>query len=170
MKGGRSILENLNDRFVIVNLSFWMQKQTRKHLWHHFPFLFIEIINDLFRERQIKEIEASFEACKLRPIHATNKNLQPVEILPLLPDFERYDSFCLLLFYCGAIYFGLILMQLGFASCESVSSVWERRYILAILKFKTRNRTFYCWIDENLILVCTSYHWYWSTAFQVASK
>lgn len=59
MKGGRSILENLNDR-----------------------------------ERQIKEIEASFGACKLRPIHATNKNLQPVEILPLLPDFERYDSFC----------------------------------------------------------------------------
>lgn len=32
MKGGRSILENLNDRFVIVNLSFGMQKQTRKHL------------------------------------------------------------------------------------------------------------------------------------------
>lgn len=57
MKGGRSILENLNDR-----------------------------------ERQIKEIEASFGACKLRPIHATNKNLQPVEILPLLPDFERYDD------------------------------------------------------------------------------
>lgn len=42
------------------------------------------------RERQIKEIEASFEACKSRPIHATNKNLYPVEVLPLLPDFDRY--------------------------------------------------------------------------------
>lgn len=30
----------------------------------------------------------------------------------------------LLLFSCGAIYFGPILMQL--ASCESFSSVWER--------------------------------------------
>ncbi|KAA0051046.1 hypothetical protein IC582_002785 [Cucumis melo] len=57
MKGGRNILENLNNR-----------------------------------ERQIKEIEASFEACKSRPIHATNKNLYPVEVLPLLPDFDRYDD------------------------------------------------------------------------------
>uniref|UniRef100_A0A1J3IJP8 RNA polymerase II-associated factor 1-like protein n=1 Tax=Noccaea caerulescens TaxID=107243 RepID=A0A1J3IJP8_NOCCA len=44
------------------------------------------------RERQIKDIEASFEACKSRPVHATNKNLQPVEVLPLLPHFERYDE------------------------------------------------------------------------------
>lgn len=57
MKGGRNILDNLNNR-----------------------------------ERQIKEIEASFEACKLPPVHATNKNLEPVEVLPLLPDFERYDE------------------------------------------------------------------------------
>ncbi|KAB5574282.1 hypothetical protein DKX38_001476 [Salix brachista] len=44
------------------------------------------------RERQIKEIQASFEANKLPPVHATNKNLHPVEILPLLPDFDRYED------------------------------------------------------------------------------
>lgn len=57
LKGGRNILDNLNDR-----------------------------------DRQIKEIEASFEACKSRPVHATNKNLYPVEVLPLLPDYDRYDD------------------------------------------------------------------------------
>ncbi|XVF26848.1 hypothetical protein REPUB_Repub14bG0054700 [Reevesia pubescens] len=44
------------------------------------------------RERQIKEIEASFEASKLRPVHATNKNLEPVEVMPLLPDSDRIDD------------------------------------------------------------------------------
>ncbi|KAL3735912.1 hypothetical protein ACJRO7_024954 [Eucalyptus globulus] len=57
MRGGRNILDNLNDR-----------------------------------ERRIKEIEASFEAAKSAPVHATNKNLYPVEVLPLLPDFDRYDD------------------------------------------------------------------------------
>lgn len=56
-KGGRNLLENLNDR-----------------------------------QSQIKAIEASFEACKAYPVHATNKKLQPVEIMPLLPDFDRYDD------------------------------------------------------------------------------
>ncbi|WCJ40870.1 hydroxyproline-rich glycoprotein family protein [Euphorbia peplus] len=56
-KGGRTLLQNLNNR-----------------------------------EIQIKEIEASFEACKLPPVHATNKKLRPVEVLPLLPDFDRYDD------------------------------------------------------------------------------
>lgn len=44
------------------------------------------------RESQIKAIQASFEASKLPPVHATNKNLKPVEILPLLPDFARKDD------------------------------------------------------------------------------
>ncbi|XP_041002052.1 protein PAF1 homolog [Juglans microcarpa x Juglans regia] len=57
MKGGRNILENLNNR-----------------------------------ERQIKEIESSFVACKSHPVHATNKDLYPLEVLPLLPDFDRYDD------------------------------------------------------------------------------
>lgn len=45
-----------------------------------------------FRERQIKEIEASFEAAKSHPVHATNTNLHPIEVLPLLPDFDRYGT------------------------------------------------------------------------------
>eukprot|EP00258_Populus_trichocarpa_P027445 XP_024443464.1 protein PAF1 homolog [Populus trichocarpa] len=57
MKGGRNLLDNLNNR-----------------------------------ERQIKEIQASFEANKLPPVHATNKNLHPIEVLPLLPDFDRYED------------------------------------------------------------------------------
>jgi RNA polymerase II-associated factor 1 len=53
----------------------------------------INILHNLNnRERQIKDIEASFEACKSRPVHATNKNLQPVEVLPLLPYFDRLDA------------------------------------------------------------------------------
>ncbi|KAL4583788.1 hypothetical protein LXL04_008372 [Taraxacum kok-saghyz] len=44
------------------------------------------------RERKIQDIESSFEACKSHPVHATNKKLQPVEILPLFPDFERWDD------------------------------------------------------------------------------
>ncbi|XP_076941349.1 protein PAF1 homolog [Bidens hawaiensis] len=44
------------------------------------------------REKKIKDIKASFEACKSRPVHATNKKLQPVEVLPLFPDFERWDD------------------------------------------------------------------------------
>lgn len=44
------------------------------------------------REKQIQVINASFEACKSRPVHATNKRLQPVEILPLLPDFDRSND------------------------------------------------------------------------------
>lgn len=44
------------------------------------------------REKKIRDIKASFEACKSRPVHATNKNLHPVEILPLFPDFERWEE------------------------------------------------------------------------------
>ncbi|KAL3618289.1 hypothetical protein CASFOL_038610 [Castilleja foliolosa] len=44
------------------------------------------------RERKIKDIVASFEACKSRPVHATNPELRPKRILPLLPDFDRYED------------------------------------------------------------------------------
>ncbi|GJY16790.1 protein PAF1 [Tanacetum coccineum] len=44
------------------------------------------------REKKIKDIVSSFEACKSLPVHATNKKLQPVEILPLFPDFERWND------------------------------------------------------------------------------
>ncbi|OIT05265.1 PREDICTED: protein PAF1 homolog [Nicotiana attenuata] len=56
-RGGRNILENLNNR-----------------------------------DRQLQEIEASFEACKSRPVHATNRKLQPVKVQPLFPDFDRYQD------------------------------------------------------------------------------
>ncbi|XWS16291.1 hypothetical protein CRYUN_Cryun34aG0072400 [Craigia yunnanensis] len=54
------------------------------------------------RERQIKEIEASFEASKFRPVHATNKNLEPVEVMPLLPDFDRYNDQFVMVAFDGA--------------------------------------------------------------------
>ncbi|KAL0429867.1 UNVERIFIED_CONTAM: protein PAF1 [Sesamum radiatum] len=44
------------------------------------------------RERKIKDIATSFEACKSKPVHATNPQLQPKRVLPLLPDFDRYDD------------------------------------------------------------------------------
>ncbi|KAI5421789.1 hypothetical protein KIW84_045287 [Lathyrus oleraceus] len=44
------------------------------------------------RERQIREIEASFEVAKSRPVHATKKDLYPVEFMPLLPNIDRYDD------------------------------------------------------------------------------
>ncbi|KAI3727281.1 hypothetical protein L1987_67094 [Smallanthus sonchifolius] len=44
------------------------------------------------RERIIQDIKVSFEACKSHPVHATNKKLQPMEILPLFPDFERWND------------------------------------------------------------------------------
>ncbi|GLT49017.1 hypothetical protein SLA2020_226030 [Shorea laevis] len=51
------------------------------------------------RERQTKAIETSFEVSKLPPVHATNKNLKPVKVTPLLPDFDREnDQFVLVSF------------------------------------------------------------------------
>ncbi|MQL86103.1 hypothetical protein Taro_018632 [Colocasia esculenta] len=50
----------------------------------------LEDLND--REKQIKAIEESFRAAKLRPVHQSNPKLEPVEVLPLLPDFDRYED------------------------------------------------------------------------------
>ncbi|KAL3639752.1 Protein PAF1 [Castilleja foliolosa] len=44
------------------------------------------------RERKIQDIVASFEACKLEPVHATNPELKPKRVLPLLPNFDRYED------------------------------------------------------------------------------
>ncbi|PWA42637.1 RNA polymerase II associated factor Paf1 [Artemisia annua] len=44
------------------------------------------------REKKITDIMSSFEACKSLPVHATNNKLQPVEILPLFTDFERWND------------------------------------------------------------------------------
>jgi len=43
-----------------------------------------------YREQQIQAIEESFRVSKLRPVHQTKPGLEPEEILPLLPDFDRY--------------------------------------------------------------------------------
>ncbi|KAK8965623.1 hypothetical protein KSP40_PGU021686 [Platanthera guangdongensis] len=44
------------------------------------------------REKQIQAIEESFKASKLPPVHQTNPSLKPAKIMPLLPDFDRYDD------------------------------------------------------------------------------
>ncbi|XP_047310328.1 protein PAF1 homolog [Impatiens glandulifera] len=54
------------------------------------------------RDRKIQEIEDSFVACKSMPVHATNKNLTPVEILPLLPEFDRYEDQFVMVTFDGA--------------------------------------------------------------------
>eukprot|EP00195_Chlamydomonas_chlamydogama_P014240 CAMPEP_0202909366 /NCGR_PEP_ID=MMETSP1392-20130828/49130_1 /ASSEMBLY_ACC=CAM_ASM_000868 /TAXON_ID=225041 /ORGANISM="Chlamydomonas chlamydogama, Strain SAG 11-48b" /LENGTH=471 /DNA_ID=CAMNT_0049599097 /DNA_START=124 /DNA_END=1539 /DNA_ORIENTATION=- len=43
---------------------------------------------DESREAQIAAIEASFEAAQQPPVHHKNPALQPVEVLPVFPDFE----------------------------------------------------------------------------------
>ncbi|KAG1359348.1 putative protein PAF1 [Cocos nucifera] len=60
---------------------------------------FLENLND--REKQIQAIEESFKAAQLTPIHQTNPKLQAVEILPLLPDFDRYDDRFVMLTFDG---------------------------------------------------------------------
>ncbi|XP_042034316.1 protein PAF1 homolog [Salvia splendens] len=44
------------------------------------------------RDRKIQDIVATFEACKTKPVHAVNRHLQPRRVLPLLPDFNRYED------------------------------------------------------------------------------
>mmetsp|Transcript_3432 Transcript_3432/g.12374 ORF Transcript_3432/g.12374 Transcript_3432/m.12374 type:complete len:510 (-) Transcript_3432:806-2335(-) len=44
------------------------------------------------KQKQIDMIEASFLAAQQTPKHATRPELTPVEILPILPDFERMDK------------------------------------------------------------------------------
>ncbi|KAF3796679.1 PAF1-like protein [Nymphaea thermarum] len=52
--------------------------------------LFLETLNN--RDKQIQAIEESFKASKSRPVHQTKPQLEPVEIWPLLPDFDRYED------------------------------------------------------------------------------
>uniref|UniRef100_A0A6T7YFR6 RNA polymerase II-associated factor 1 homolog n=1 Tax=Pyramimonas obovata TaxID=1411642 RepID=A0A6T7YFR6_9CHLO len=41
---------------------------------------------------QIATIEASFKAAAPPPVHQTKPHLQPVEVLPVLPDFDRWPQ------------------------------------------------------------------------------
>ncbi|KAG6531668.1 hypothetical protein ZIOFF_005484 [Zingiber officinale] len=52
--------------------------------------LFLENLNN--REKQIQAIEESFRAAKLPPVHQSKPGLEPVEILPLLPFFDKYED------------------------------------------------------------------------------
>ncbi|WOL18973.1 hypothetical protein Cni_G27770 [Canna indica] len=52
--------------------------------------LFLENLNS--REKQIQAIEESFKAAKLPPVHQTKPGLEPEEVLPLLPCFDRYED------------------------------------------------------------------------------
>jgi RNA polymerase II-associated factor 1 len=51
---------------------------------------FLDSLND--REKQIKAIEESFRAAKSRPVHQTKRGMQAEWVMPLLPDFDRYDD------------------------------------------------------------------------------
>ncbi|CAL5008339.1 unnamed protein product [Urochloa decumbens] len=51
---------------------------------------FLDNLND--REKQIKAIEESFRAAKSRPVHQTKRGMQAEWVMPLLPDFDRYDD------------------------------------------------------------------------------
>ncbi|XP_020600141.1 protein PAF1 homolog [Phalaenopsis equestris] len=61
---------------------------------------FLENLNS--REKQIQAIEESFKASNLPPVHQTNRSLKPVKIMPLLPDFERYDDRFVMASFDGA--------------------------------------------------------------------
>ncbi|XP_010934933.4 protein PAF1 homolog isoform X2 [Elaeis guineensis] len=52
--------------------------------------VFLENLNN--REKQIQAIEESFRAAQLPPVNQTNPKLRAVEILPLLPNFDRDDD------------------------------------------------------------------------------
>jgi len=57
----------------------------------------VETTND--RDQQIQAIEESFRLSKLMPVHQTKPELEPVEIIPLLPDFDRVaDQFVHIVF------------------------------------------------------------------------
>ncbi|CAO2205813.1 unnamed protein product [Urochloa humidicola] len=51
---------------------------------------FLDNLND--REKKIKAIEESFRAAKSRPVHQTKRGMEAEWVMPLLPDFDRYDD------------------------------------------------------------------------------
>lgn len=50
----------------------------------------LENLND--RQKRIKAISESFRAAKSRPVHQTKRGMEPEFVLPLVPDFDRYDD------------------------------------------------------------------------------
>ncbi|KAK3121066.1 hypothetical protein QOZ80_8BG0645480 [Eleusine coracana subsp. coracana] len=51
---------------------------------------FLDNLND--REKQIKAIEESFKAAKSRPVHPTKRGVELDWVMPLLPNFDRYED------------------------------------------------------------------------------
>ncbi|KAH7425360.1 hypothetical protein KP509_11G050600 [Ceratopteris richardii] len=50
----------------------------------------LENLND--RDHQIRSIQESFRVAQQVPVHQTKPHLKPVEVFPLLPDFDRQGS------------------------------------------------------------------------------
>ncbi|XP_037410853.1 protein PAF1 homolog [Triticum dicoccoides] len=50
----------------------------------------LENLND--RQKRIKAIAESFKAAKSRPVHQTKRGMEPEFVLPLVPDFDRYND------------------------------------------------------------------------------
>lgn len=44
------------------------------------------------KENHIAAIEATFDSINHVPVHPTKKYLKPVEILPILPDFQLWSN------------------------------------------------------------------------------
>eukprot|EP00252_Welwitschia_mirabilis_P018382 TRINITY_DN4085_c0_g1_i1.p1 TRINITY_DN4085_c0_g1~~TRINITY_DN4085_c0_g1_i1.p1 ORF type:complete len:791 (+),score=217.66 TRINITY_DN4085_c0_g1_i1:603-2975(+) len=76
-------------------------KQQAKQLREHKEGLrsYLDTLNN--REKKIQAIEESFRVSKLRPVHQTKPGLEPVEIFPLFPDFERWDDHLVLSSFDG---------------------------------------------------------------------
>lgn len=106
LKEGRNVLHNLNNRFE----PFCHLKKNFGDKYDDQSLTLCSIICFLLsRDRQIKEIQASFEACKSQPVHATKKHLKPVEVLPLLPYFDRYDYSCFVDYVYAVLYYQISL-------------------------------------------------------------
>lgn len=50
----------------------------------------LENLND--RQKRIKAIAESFKSAKSRPVHQTKPGMEPEFVLPLVPDFDRYNN------------------------------------------------------------------------------
>lgn len=52
----------------------------------------VEACPTLTLEEAKQHIDASFRAAKETPVHPTREGIHPVQVLPLLPYFERYGN------------------------------------------------------------------------------
>uniref|UniRef100_R7W1L3 RNA polymerase II-associated factor 1-like protein n=1 Tax=Aegilops tauschii TaxID=37682 RepID=R7W1L3_AEGTA len=50
------------------------------------------LTTDAAKMKRIKAIAESFKAAKSRPVHQTKRGMEPEFVLPLVPDFDRYND------------------------------------------------------------------------------